>query len=189
MTDTIKLGETIAKLQGVKVEFQPILTSIIVLAYDIPVTEEGKKARTQWFKVQRRVGAKMLNRSVYIMPNSQQAISACIEIAKTFGTNVEIFYDVNPRDNAERYTALYDAQIEKDVVTLEERIEAEGKLIEEQHFGMADRMHRKSTDLLLELYNEMIMRGSSPDIQRRACAIKNKLVGEQKNAGKEVVKA
>ena len=177
MNPALKIAESFGKLQGIKIQSKELVNDWLLITYDLPVDEKGSEARAKFLKLAPRIGAKMHSRSVYLMPNTQQAQLAAVDLSKTLGGCVWIWTGVPFGEKAEEVTKFYDEEIEGDLTHLSERLEKEGELIKEEKFGMADRMHRKTTELFMQTLFAMTQRGSHPDTVKKMVTIYNKLLG------------
>jgi hypothetical protein len=173
------LAKAIAKLQGVEIQTRELVDEWLLITYDIPVSEEGNKARFKFLKLAPTIGAVMHSRSVYLMPNTQQAQLAGVELSKTVGGEVYMWCSkvVGGMSN-EDVTRFYDRKINEQIDHIVERMEAENLLITEQKFGMADRMHRKTVNLFNQVLFSCVQRGSGADTIQRLALIEMKLFGE-----------
>ena len=176
----LKIAESFAKLQGVKINTQELIEEWILISYDIPVTDEGNKARLNFLKTAPRIGAMMHSRSVYLMPNTQQAQLASVELSKIEGAEVYIWTaKATGVKQAEQITNFYDKKIQEQIDTLNKRIEQEDNLIEEQKEGMADRMHRKTANLFNQVCFTVAQRGATAQVIEKLTKIEHKLTGKK----------
>ncbi len=160
----LKLAETVAKLRGVAIQTRELMNDVLLVTYDIPVTEDGKEARQKFLKIAPRIGAVMHSRSVYLMPNTQQAQMAAVELSNTVGGEVYIWTTKIEGEQAQKITAFYDKKINEQIDKIFERLDKEQKLIEGGKDGMADRMHRKSINLFNQVLFSCVQRGSGADV-------------------------
>jgi len=175
----LKLAEAIGKLQGIQINTRELVDEWLLITYDIPVSEEGNKARFKFLKLAPTIGAVMHSRSVYLMPNTHQAQLAGVELSKTVGGEVYMWSSkvVGGMTN-EDVTKFYDRKINEQIDHIVERMEQEVALIEENHEGMADRMHRKTVNLFNQVLFSCVQRGSGADTIQRLALIEQKLFGE-----------
>jgi hypothetical protein len=175
----LKVAQTFARLQDVKINTRELVDEWILITYDIPVSEEGNKARFQFLKLAPRIGAVMHSRSVYLMPNTHQAQLAGVELSKVVGGEVYMWSSkvVGGMTN-EDVTKFYDRKINEQIDHIEERMTQENTLIEEKHEGMADRMHRKTVNLFNQVLFSCVQRGSGASTIQRLTTIEQRLFGE-----------
>jgi len=175
----LKLAQAMGKLQNVQINARELVDEWLLLTYDIPVSEEGNKARFKFLKLAPTIGAVMHSRSVYLMPNTHQAQLAGVELSKTVGGEVYMWSSkvVGGMTN-EDVTKFYDSKINQQIDHIVERMEKEAKLIEDKKEGMADRMHRKTINLFNQVLFSCVQRGSGADTIQRLALIEMRLFGE-----------
>lgn len=173
----LKIAESFAKLQGVEIKARELVEEWILITYDIPVTEEGNEARLKFLKQAPRIGAMMHSRSVYLMPNTQQAQLASVELSKINGAEVYLWTAKVEGEQAVQITDFYDTKIQEQIDTINRRIVQEDALIADEKFGMADRMHRKTANLFSQSCFTVAQRGATAKIIEKLTKIENKLTG------------
>jgi DNA-binding transcriptional regulator PaaX len=173
----LKIAESFAKLQGVEIKARELVEEWILITYDIPVTEEGNEARLKFLKQAPRIGAMMHSRSVYLMPNTQQAQLASVELSKINGAEVYLWTAKVEGEQAVQITDFYDTKIQEQIDTINRRIAQEDALIADEKFGMADRMHRKTANLFSQSCFTVAQRGATAKIIEKLTKIENKLTG------------
>ena len=173
----LKIAESFAKLQGVEIKSRELVEEWILITYDIPVTEEGNEARLKFLKQAPRIGAMMHSRSVYLMPNTQQAQLASVELSKINGAEVYLWTAKVEGEQAVQITDFYDTKIQEQIDTINRRIVQEDALIADEKFGMADRMHRKTANLFSQSCFTVAQRGATAKIIEKLTKIENKLTG------------
>ena len=173
----LKMAESFAKLQGVEIKARELVEEWILITYDIPVTEEGNEARLKFLKQAPRIGAMMHSRSVYLMPNTQQAQLASVELSKINGAEVYLWTAKVEGEQAVQITDFYDTKIQEQIDTINRRIVQEDALIADEKFGMADRMHRKTANLFSQSCFTVAQRGATAKIIEKLTKIENKLTG------------
>ena len=115
----------------------------------------------------------MHSRSVYLMPNTQQAQLSAVELSKTVGGEVYIWTSKVEGDFAVKLTSFYDKKIQEQVETIEDRILKEEILVKDEKFGMADRMHRKTANLFTQLCFTVAQRGATSEVLQKLTKIEN----------------
>ena len=175
MTTGLKIAETFAKLQGIEINARELVDEWLLITYDIPVTPEGMIARGKFLKIAPKIGAMMHSRSVYLMPNTQQAQLAAVELSKTVGGEVFIWTSKLQGDQAVQVTNFYDRRIKEEIEKIDVRLVKEEDLTKDDKFGMADRMHRKTQSLFSQLCFTVAQRGATPEVIRKLMKIENTL--------------
>lgn len=176
---SLKIAETFAKLQGVEIHTRELVDEWILITYDIPVTEAGKIARAKFLDMAPRIGAMMHSRSVYLMPNTQQAQLVAVELSKTVGGQVYLWTSKMEGDKAIEITRFYDNRLNEEITNIEDRMEKEALLIKEEKLGMADRMHRKTANLFNQILFASAQRGATPEVIQKLTTIEIKLYGKK----------
>ena len=176
----LKVAETFTKLQGIEIDARELVEEWILITYDIPVTDEGKEARLKFLKTAPRIGAMMHSRSVYLMPDTQQAQLASVELSKIDGAEVYLWTSKVDGDQAVQLTDFYDKKIQEQIETIDQRIIQEEILVKDEKFGMADRMHRKTSNLFSQICFTVTQRGATSQVIQKLTKIKNKITAETK---------
>lgn len=171
----LRTAEAVARLRDVTINQRELVDEWLLITYDIPVTDEGKIARAKFLKNAPRIGAMMHSRSVYLMPNTNQAQMAAVDLSATVGGEVYIWTSKVEGEQAKQITAFYDRRIKEEIDHLNERIQKEETLILTEKYGMADRMHRKTANLYRQLLFAVAQRGSTPEVIKDLTTIENKL--------------
>jgi len=171
----LKTAEAVARLRDVTINQRELVDEWLLITYDIPVTEEGKIARSKFLKNAPKIGAMMHSRSVYLMPNTSQAQLAAVDLSATVGGEVYVWTSRLEGDRAKQVTAFYDRKIQEEIIHLKERLQKEESLILQEKFGMADRMHRKTANLYRQLLFAVAQRGAGPNVIQELTTIENKL--------------
>jgi len=172
-----KVVETIARLKDITINERELINDWILITYDIPVTEEGKIARSKFLKNAPKIGAMMHSRSVYLMPNTQQSQLAAVELSATVGGEVYVWTSKVEDNKAKKITKFYDESIIKQINYLLNRIQKEEQLTLNGKHGMADRMQRKSANLYKQLLFAAAQRGVSKEVVNKLALIEAKLFG------------
>jgi hypothetical protein len=183
MVQGLKIAETFAKLQGIELKARELVDEWILITYDIPVTEKGTEARIKFLKEAPKIGAMMHSRSVYLMPNTQQAQLAAVELSKTVGGEVYIWTSKAGAEQAKMITAFYDRKIQEQIENLKIRNEKENILIKDEKLGMAERMHRKTANLFNQVLFTVAQRGATTEVLEELMKLEKIIIGdkEEKN--------
>ena len=156
-----------------------LLNEWILITYDIPATEKGKAARQKFLKTALKIGAVMHSRSVYLMPNTREARLSAAELSKIIGAKVCIWPSKVEEKFAVQITSFYDKKIQEQIETIEDRIVKEEVLVKDEKFGMADRMHRKTANLLAQLWFTVEQRGAPGQVIKKINQIENTFNGKK----------
>lgn len=171
----LNVAKALAKMKDIQINSRELIDEWVLITYDIPVTEDGNKARSNFLKLAPKIGAIMHSRSVYLMPNTKQAQAAAVELSATIGGDVYIWTSKVDEQQAKQITSLYDKKISEKVEHLYDRIKKENELILNEKFGMADRMHRKSVNLFHQLLFSAIQRGINANTHKKLVDLESKL--------------
>lgn len=160
--DKLGLAKLLARLDGFKINIKTLQEDWILLTYDLPVGEEGNKARYKFLSNVSRLGAVMHTRSVYLMPLTDDAQTAAFELSKTIGGKAFIWTSkVTDPVKAKELTDFYDQQIYGQVVDIRERIKLIREHRECNRHGMADRMVKKTVEIFNSTLFAVSQRGSN----------------------------
>ena len=157
--------ETMAKLTGIDIQIKEFSDEWILITFDIPVTEEGNKARANFYKVAQRAGYVQHTESVYLAPHSPEAELAALEIAEA-GKIFVWTSRVGDELRAREVTKNYDARAAELFDEVDERLVRIQSHIGEEKFGIARRMLTKTSDLIDSLVKITAQRGSIAFVER-----------------------
>ena len=113
------------------------------------------------------------------MPNTQQAQLSAAELSKIIGAKVCIWPSKVEEKIAVRLTAFYDGKIKEKIKCIEDRITREAVLVKGEKFGMASRMHRKTANLLAQLWFTVEQRGAPGQVIKKINQIENTFNGKK----------
>ena len=179
MVQGLKVAEAVARMKEIDLQARELVDDWILITYDIPVNDAGKEARAKFLRTAPRIGAKMHSRSVYLMPNTQQAQIAAVALAEVVGGEVYIWTSKVDEGRAKEITNFYDKSIAEEIQHIEERIQKENELILAEKYGLADRMHRKTANLYQQLLFSVAQRGASGDVVQKLTTLEAHLDGDQ----------
>jgi hypothetical protein len=103
--------EVMARITDSKIKLRDLVDSFILITFDLPVTEAGNKARWEFHKKAAEIGAVCHTESVYLMPDSPEAQSLALKLAKTEGSEVVCWGNAQPLNNIAEITAGYDKKL------------------------------------------------------------------------------
>ncbi len=141
------VAQMLAKLEGIKFEPKELVDNWILLTYDLPAGEEGGKARYQFLKKVPRIGGIMHTRSVYLIPWSEEAEIAAYEVAKA-GQAFLWISNIKDEIKKKELTEFYDKEIYERLNDIASRIKRIKKHLENNEERSANRMIRKTGELL-----------------------------------------
>ena len=148
------------ELLGAKFEVKEFCNEWILVTYDLPNTLEGNRARLEFFRKARRIGAVPHTESVYLLPWTPEAELAAVDLSDK-GT---LFLWVSRARNeieALGVTRQYDMQIKKQITELETRVIKMEDYLENGKDGLANRMLEKTLDITKALQEIIVRRGSA----------------------------
>lgn len=174
----LKTAKAIARLKDIQINTCELIDDWILLTYDLPVNEEGNKARGKFLKLAPKIGAMMHSRSVYLMPATSQAQVAAVELSGVANGEVYIFTSKVDEKMAKSLTNFYDNKIGEQITEIEGRIQKMEQLILNEKFGMAERMRKKSTNLYAQLLFAAAQRGVGTEVYQKLSNIEQKLINE-----------
>ena len=157
----LRTAETLARLQGIKINEREIVDNWILITYDLPGTEEGNKARGKFLKEAPRFGAVMHSRSVYLMPLTDEAQIAAVNLSKVKAGLVYVWTSKVDPEQAQTLTKFYDVKLKMQIEFIQNRIKKMEKLELDGKDGLANRMKIKTTRLFNQLLFAVAQRGSS----------------------------
>lgn len=156
----LRTAETLARLQGIKINEREIVDNWILITYDLPGTEEGNKARGKFLKEAPKFGAVMHSRSVYLMPLTDEAQIAAVNLSKVKAGTVFVWTSKVDPDQAQTLTKFYDIKLKMQIEIIQNRIKKMEKLELDSKEGLANRMKIKTARLFNQLLFAVAQRGS-----------------------------
>jgi hypothetical protein len=174
------VAQMLAKLEGIKFEPKELINDWILLTYDIPAGAEGNKARYEFIKHTNRIGAVMHTRSVYLMPWSEEAEIAALKVTKAGQAYLWQTHARNEEKQKE-LTSFYDKEINERLDDIRHRIYRINLHFENEEYVPANRMIKKTGELLNDIVTAATFRFSSEILARAALLYKELLeVGKAK---------
>ena len=149
----------LAALEGIKFEPKELVDNWILLTYDLPAGKVGGAARYQFLKQVPKLGAVMHTSSVYLIPWSEQAEIAALQVTKA-GQAFLWTAQVKEEEKQKELTELYDSTIKKRIDDIYDRIK---RIKEHQSKGEdrpANRMIKKTGELLEDIVTAATRRNS-----------------------------
>ena len=151
--------EVTAKLMGVAVNTREICDKWLLCTFDLPATPEGNKARFEFVKEARSLGAMQHTESVYLIPFSPAAELACIELSKAGKVFIWTSQTTDP-NKAKEVTVSYDEELKGFLKTLSERV---NKMLQHKldaKYGLFDKMVEKTNAMMADMQAAVEHRGS-----------------------------
>lgn len=133
------------------VELKEVADSFILITYDLPRTEEGDKARLEFLKEARKIGAVQHTESVYIMPWTQDANVAAVLAAKVEKSKVFVWFTKVDPAVGEQLLVHYDMTVRRWFDEVDERLTRMAGYLDSGKPGLADRMLARTLDAVKEL--------------------------------------
>ena len=144
---------------GIHIDVRELVDSWILLTYDVPHTKEGDKARSDFLRKARDIGAVQHTESVYLLPWTPRSESLALDVAKV-GNAFLWTSNVKDKVRATELTVKYDADIKESLKKIKDRIRRINKHYEEGRDGIAARMVKKTETMLWNASNIASRRGS-----------------------------
>jgi hypothetical protein len=162
------MAQMLAKLEGIKFEPKDLIEHWILLTYDIPAGAEGNKARYEFMKATHRIGAVMHTRSVYLMPDSDEAQIAALNVTKA-GQAYLWQTHAGTMEKQKELTDFYDKEINKRLADIKSRLTRIRKHYENGEDRPANRMVNKTGELLNEIVTAATLRSSAKILGKIVC--------------------
>lgn len=174
------VARMLAKLEGIQFEPKDLVEDWILLTYDIPAGQEGNKARYEFIKNTNRIGAVMHTRSVYLMPWSE---AAELEAFKVTRAGQAYLWQTHAKgEQGKELTEFYDKEINDRLDDIRNRIKRINKHLENDEERPANRMIKKTGELLNEIVTAAEFRHSYEILAKTAFLYKELLnVGKEKD--------
>jgi len=168
------IAQMLAKLEGIKFKPKNLISDWILLTYDIPAGPEGNKARYEFIKHTSKIGAIMHTRSVYLMPWSEDAEIEALKVTKA-GTAYLWQTNTKSETKKKELTNFYDKEINDRLDDIEKRIKRIRKHFEADELRPANRMIKKTGELLNDIVTAATFRSSNQILARTAVLYKKLL--------------
>ena len=162
MNENEKLAslKTMAALSGVDVNVKSVCDDWLLLTFDIPATIEGNKARQDFYKRAKELGATQHSESVYLLPWCPETELLALDISKVGDVYVWVSH-IKDEQRAQELTSKYDTDIEQQFKALEKRIAKMKQHLEGGKEGTAKRMVKKTNQMINDLTSIVARRGST----------------------------
>lgn len=144
---------------GVEPKIREFCDEWILLTFDIPHTERGDKARIEFYKKARKVGAIAHTESVYLMPWTPESELIALDVTSVGEAYIWIS-KVTEEARAIGITRQYDARVKERLSEFEARIDRIEQHQEDGKLGLADKMIKNTWPKAFDLGNILARRGS-----------------------------
>jgi hypothetical protein len=152
--------EILARMTDTKIEAREIVDKWLLMTYDIPVSEEGNKARYQFYLKARHLGATQHTESVYLMPWMPEAELMALDLAK-IGKVIVWTAAATTESQAAEITARYDKALIPVLKEISTRIDRIAVLVEKEKSGLAQKMVEKTETMIKDMEKAILRRGSA----------------------------
>jgi hypothetical protein len=153
--------EVIARITDNKIETREIVDKWLLLTFDIPISKEGNKARTEFYKEAYRLGAVQNTESVYLTPWTPQAELMALKLAEVSNSRVIVWTAQTSAEQAQEITHRYDKGLMPILKLVEKRIDTLDYFIQKGYHKRAQRYTIKTERILNDLEAAIIRRGSA----------------------------
>lgn len=154
--------ELLARITGNKIETKEVIDEWMLITFDIPTTQEGNKARSEFYKKAYALGAVQNTESVYLCPWTADAELMTLEIAAVSDSRVIVFSRAKTSvEQSREITRRYDNGLKKVIRIIRGRIDKLEYMIQHKYYKRAQRYTTKTERLLTQLENAVIRRGSA----------------------------
>lgn len=158
----LQLAESLAKLDGIKLNARELIDQWILITYDLPVTKEGNKVRFKFLKKVNRLGGVMQSKSCYLLPWNNEAEVAALDVARFVGSTAYIWTSSLPdAETKEKVTHFYDEQLQIRIDSIKERLSRIEFHRGNEEERIAKMMMRKTVIFFNDLLYAAYSRGSS----------------------------
>lgn len=154
--ETLKM---LARLSDTQIEMREIVSSWLLLTYDIPCTEAGNKLRHKFLETAKLIGAAKHTESVYLMPWTPEAELLALELAA--GSKLYVWTSTPEVAKAKEITEQYDQELEPTMDDISDRIERVWENINNNRRKRALKMLGKTEKMLANAERAVIRRGSA----------------------------
>ena len=154
------------------VQVKEIVEEFLLITYDVPVSDEGNKARTEFLQRAASIGAVMHTESVYYMPWTQVADITALKLSKI--GKVYAWYAKADPETARDLTRHYDQQVMSWIDELDKRLDKIMGHINDGHIKLAHRMIERTLPMISE-QEAIIKRRGSPALETALQGLKRTL--------------
>ena len=149
-----------------------VVEDFILITFDIPVTDEGNKARAEFYHNARRIGAVMHTESVYYMPWTQAANVTALNLAEA--GKVFVWFTKTSGNIARELTMRYDIILRKWIDEIDERLDKILSHIREGKVKLARNMLERTVTTLVEM-DEIVKRRNSATLAKDIASLRASL--------------
>ena len=148
-----------AELTESKIELREVVSSFLLIVYDIPHTKEGDKARREFLAEAQSIGATRHSDSCYLMPWTKEAEILALQLARS-GKVCVWTSETTDISKAAEITKSYDESLEPQIDELAERIDRIEEHQQHRRFKRANKMLVKTATMVANLEDVINRRGS-----------------------------
>ena len=152
--------EVLARMTDSKIKIQEVVPSWLLVTYDIPHNEAGDKARSVFLQEASAIGAIRHTDSVYLMPDSPEARTLALRLAKTEGGEVWVWGSAESLNHQEDATVRYDKAFKPMLKEISERLDKMGAYQYTCHQKRVLQMLPRTEKLLADVEGAVSRRGS-----------------------------
>jgi hypothetical protein len=153
--------EVMARITDNKIETREIVDKWLLLTYDLPVSKEGNRARNEFYKQARHLGAVQNTESVYLLPWTTDAEIMAMELADVKSARVIVWTAQTSEEQSKEITRRYDAGLRPTLKLIEERIDRLEYMMIKGWYKKAEKYTIKTERILLDLEAAVVRRGSA----------------------------
>ena len=150
--------EVLARMTDSKIKIRDVVPNWLLVTYDIPHNEAGDKARQIFVQEASAIGAIRHTDSVYLMPDSPEARTLALRLAKTEGGEVWVWGSAESLN--QDATARYDQALKPLLKELSERLDKISAYRYTNHQKRVLQMLPKTEKLLADVEGAVSRRGS-----------------------------
>jgi len=152
--------EVLARMTDSKIQVRDIVDRFILITYDLPHNEAGDAARAKFLIEASAIGAVRHTDSVYLIPDSPEATSLALSLAKTEGGEVICWGDAKPLNHQREITNQYDTALKETLKEISGRLDKIGSYAMAGHRKRVVQMTPKTERMLTETEANIYRRGS-----------------------------
>lgn len=161
MTNTNATLEVMARMTDTKIDIKEIVSTWLLITYDLPHTEAGDKARREFLDQSKALGATHHTDSVYLLPWTPVAEHIALELARTKGGKVVVWTSkTTDVAMAKTVTENYDKNLEPVIDEIDKRID---KIVDHLYHNRLKRAHKmldKTESQIAKMEQAINRRGS-----------------------------
>ena len=161
----LKALQVLSTLTEVPVEIKEFQDNWLMITYDLPHSEAGDKARSEFLQQAGHIGAVQHTESVYLLPWTAHANLEVIKLSEV--GRVYCWYGAaTTTEQMEELSRIYDAGLAKQVDRIEERAVRILGHVSDNHHKMARKMLDATWPHFLGLARSVVARGDMLMAQR-----------------------